>query len=378
MIYDIFYISDGSIDVEKWEIFHKKFPLARKLENVNSYNDIKSKSFTKFFWVVWDDLEIVDDFKFEYRISEWDEQYIHVFKNGSYYNGVCLFSKDISVSDREFKNRFFINKKEIDISASNYTIVDYDIIFISYQEPNADTLYEDLKIRFPRAKRVHGVKGIHQAHIEAAKIANTEMFWVVDGDASIDPTFNFEFNDADKFTVYIWSSKNPINLLKYGYGGVKLLPKKLTLSMDTTTADMTTSISTKLRVMKQVSNITAFNVDEFSTWRSAFRECVKLSSKVIDRNYDRETDTRLKIWCSVGKDKPFGIHCIGGARAGYQYGTKHIGNNEALAKINDFDWLKKKYEEWLPLLESYQEYVEKTKAYKDKNKINDTDDDSKY
>jgi hypothetical protein len=56
MIYDIFYISDGSIDIEKWNNFKNRFPLARKIENVNSYNDIKSKSFTKFFWIVWDDL----------------------------------------------------------------------------------------------------------------------------------------------------------------------------------------------------------------------------------------------------------------------------------------------------------------------------------
>jgi hypothetical protein len=135
---------------------------------------------------------------------------------------------------------------------------------------------------------------------------------------------------------------------------------------------MTTSISTKLKVMKEISNITAFNVDEFSTWRSAFRECVKLSSKVIDRNYDRETDTRLKIWCSVGKVKPFGIYCIGGARAGYRYGTTHIGDNEALAKINDFDWLKKEYEAWLPLLEAYEGYTERVKQYKNKNN-NDTE-----
>lgn len=354
MIYDIFYISDGSIDNEKWNTFRSRFPLARKLENVTSYAAVKSKAFTKFFWVVWDDLEIADDFKFEYRIPEWDEQYIHVFKNGSHHNGICLFSKDANVSDREFKNRFFVNKKEMDIVASNYTTTEYDIIFISYQEPNADELYENLKERFPRAKRVHGVKGIHQAHIEAAKLSTTDMFWVVDGDAVIEPTFNFEFNDAEKFTVYIWSSKNPINLLKYGYGGVKLLPKKLTLSMDTTTADMTTSISTKLRVMKQVSNITAFNVDEFSTWRSAFRECVKLSSKVIDRNYDQETETRLKIWCAVGKEKPFGEYSIGGALAGYKYGTSNVDNNEALSKINDFDWLKTEYEAWLPLLDAYR------------------------
>ena len=65
MIYDIFYISDGLINNEKWNTFKSRFPLARKLENVTSYADIRSKAFTKFFWVVWDDLEIVDDFKYE-------------------------------------------------------------------------------------------------------------------------------------------------------------------------------------------------------------------------------------------------------------------------------------------------------------------------
>ena len=229
MIYDIFFISDGLIETDKWNAFQERFPTARKLENVKTYSDIKAKAFTKFFWVVWDDLEIVEDCKFDYRVPSWDEEYIHVFKNGSYYNGVCLFSKQNSISDREFKNRFFLNKKEIDIIASNYLKIDYDIVFISYNEPNADLLYEELVNRFPRAKRVHGIKGIHQAHIEAAKIATTEMFGVVDGDAKIDPKFTFEFNDAEKFTVYIWTSINPINKLKYGYGGVKLLPRKLTL-----------------------------------------------------------------------------------------------------------------------------------------------------
>ena len=61
----------------------------------------------------------------------------------------------------------------------------YDIVFISYQEPNADENYNKLLKRFPLAKRVHGVKGIHQAHIEAAKKACTKMFYVVDGDALI-------------------------------------------------------------------------------------------------------------------------------------------------------------------------------------------------
>ena len=45
----------------------------------------------------------------------------------------------------------------------------YDIVFISYNELAADDNYALLKARFPMAKRVHGVKGIHQAHIKAAK-----------------------------------------------------------------------------------------------------------------------------------------------------------------------------------------------------------------
>ena len=65
----------------------------------------------------------------------------------------------------------------------------YDIVFISYQEPNADENYGKLKERFPLAKRLHGVKGIHQAHIAAAKKCFTKMFWIVDGDAIIENNF---------------------------------------------------------------------------------------------------------------------------------------------------------------------------------------------
>ena len=56
----------------------------------------------------------------------------------------------------------------------------------------ADENFARLKERFPLAKRVHGVKGIHQAHIAAAKKAFTQMFWVVDGDAKVVEDFDFD------------------------------------------------------------------------------------------------------------------------------------------------------------------------------------------
>jgi hypothetical protein len=217
----------------------------------------------------------------------------------------------------------------------------YDIIFISYQEPNADENFAKLKARFPRAQRVHGVKGIHQAHIAAAKKSFTKMFWVVDGDAEIVDGFNFDYV-ADAWSqecVHVWRSINPVNGLEYGYGGVKLLPKSLTAKMDITKPDMTTSISPLFKAIDEVSNITKFNTDPFNSWKSAFRECVKLSSKIIDRQDDSETALRLSRWCTIGCD----LDAIAGAIAGQKYGTTHKDNVDALKKINDFDWLLEQF-----------------------------------
>ena len=221
----------------------------------------------------------------------------------------------------------------------------FDIIFISYQEPNADQNYKLLVDRFPTAKRIHGVKGIHQAHIAGAKQCWTKMFWIVDGDAQIVEDFDFSFK-PDKWnteTVHVWRSRNPINDMEYGYGGVKLFPTQLTIDMDVNKPDMTTSISNKFCAMHNVSNITAFNTGEFETWKSAFRECCKLSSRVIDRQKDNETQERLHTWCTVGIDRPFGEYAIKGAKAGAAYGARNKDNIDNLKEINDFEWLKEKF-----------------------------------
>jgi hypothetical protein len=543
MLYDIFYISKDRIAESDWLAFRSRFPSSQKIENVKTFTDIKKKAFTKFFWVVWDDLVVADDFNFEYRVSKWDEEYTHiwlndktfdginlfpktasitqkefdyrffmnkkeidvvastpkkfeiyniktyddylsvkeksttamfwavwndiivsedflfnyyiptydafhrnithVFKNGEFFDGIVLFSKYKEVTKKEFDHRFYIDKKEVEINASTprpydkfvietyddylnarekstselfwiipkevevldtfdfnlyfshhnsverklnhvfkhifrgeetingislvpkditltrkeidfrflvekkkYDVVatklkPYDIVFISYNEITADENYENLRKRFPQAKRVHGIKGIHNAHIEAAKKADTDMFWVVDGDAIIVDDFNFnhEVSVYEKDIVHVWSSKNPINNLEYGYGGVKLLPRKLTIGMDLSKPDMTTGISSKFKVVKVVSNITSFNTDPFSTWKSAFRECVKLSSKVIDRQVNDETEQRLNAWCILNESAPYGLYAHVGALAGKQYGQENAGNIPALSLINDFDWL---------------------------------------
>jgi|LakMenE01Jun11ns_1017448.scaffolds.fasta_scaffold9841145_2 hypothetical protein len=449
-MYDIFLVSKSAVCNNYWQTFKKRYPRSQKIDNVTSFDQIKSKAFTKFFWVVWEDLLVDESFDFSYKVSQWDNNYIHVYKNGEFFDGVYLISKTANISQREFENRFFVNgKKEIDIVASHpkpydiYYIDTYDeylnaietattdmfwvvwkevvvnskfkfdfkvpkyeqhiphvfkngkffdgicifprtvkvtqrefenrfyvekkeidivasiprifdIFFISYNESNADENYKALLTKVPFAKRIHGVKGIHQAHLQAAKESTSEMFWIVDGDAQVledfeftvpqIPYYNLQERNHFNETVHVWKSQNPINNLTYGYGGIKLFPKKLTLNMDLTKPDMTTSISNNFKVMPTVSNITQFNTDPFTTWRSAFRECVKLSSNVIDRYYDKETDHRLQIWCTEGIENKYGEYAIDGAIEGKKYGENNIGNLQALSKINDFDWLKDKFE----------------------------------
>lgn len=327
---------------------------------VNNYDDYEfacRTSKTDMFFMINDDVVVDTDFDWNFYIShhnQYERKINHVWKNGEYFDGISLVNRQSSLSQREIDYRFFAIKKEYEQAASQPK--PYDIVFISSNEPNADENYNLLKQQYPRAKRVHGVKGIHQAHIAAAKLCDTEMFWAVDGDAEILDTFDFNHQiaryDVDgRSTVYVWRSYNPVNSLVYGYGGVKLLPTELTKNVDVNSPDMTTSISKNFKAIAEMSNKTAFNTDPFSAWRSGFRECVKLASQAIDRQVAEETEFRLDAWCSRGSDKPFGKYAILGARAGKAYGESNKGDKTALAKINDFDWLLKQFKQSYPQAE---------------------------
>ena len=328
------------------------------IDTFNDYEHALSTASTDMFWVIPPEVEPMPDFKFDLQFpyqNKYELSINHVFKNIDVeeikYNGIMLLSKKRPISAREIEYRYLIEKKEYDLVASKLKL--YDIVFISYNEPNADENFSKLIDRFPRAKRVHGVKGIHQAHIAAAKLATTPMFWVVDGDAIVEDNFEFDLllpkHDTD--IVHVWLSKNPINGLTYGYGGVKLLPKNLTINMEMTSVDMTMAISKKFKVIKEVSNLTVFNTDPFNTWKSAFRECVKLASRPVDSGYQEETEDRLITWCSVGSDKLYGEYSIAGARAGKQYGLLNIADANQLRKINDFEWLQNQFNLLQPLVE---------------------------
>lgn len=319
------------------------------INNFDDYLNALKISKTEMFWGIFPDLILEKDFNFDYYVPKYDSFHrniTHVFKNGIHYDGICLFSNKNTLSKRELEYRFFANKKEVDIIASHPR--PYDVVFISYFEKYAEENFNNVKKHLlPGQKifRINGIKGIHNAHREAAGIVESSMFWVVDADASIKENFLFDYHvvSHNQDMVHVWRSINPINDLEYGNGGVKLLPKNLTLAMSNDSLDMTTSISYKFMAVDVISNVNLFNTDPYSTWRSAFRECVKLSAKIIKGQVNEETEDRLDKWCTLGQDRPYGKYAIQGAIAGRDYGLKHKNNPDELNKINDYTWLEEYY-----------------------------------
>ena len=217
----------------------------------------------------------------------------------------------------------------------------FDIIYMSYQESNADENWQKLVDRFPWAQRVHGVKGLVNAHIECAKVSRTSMYWHVEADTIVNDDFNFTYR-PDKWNrdvVHVWRAENPVNGLTYGNNGIKLFPTEKVLALEgKKVTDFTTSVSDKFKAVQEVASTVSADTDAYNTWKSAFRECVKLQSGLIDRQNQKETEERLEAWCTVGHG-PHGQSSVDGANDG----KKYVLDGGDVTKINDFDWLQEVY-----------------------------------
>lgn len=228
-----------------------------------------------------------------------------------------------------------------------------DIIFISYDEPNADQNWQNLRKRFPHAKRVHGVKGIANAHIEAAKKASTTFFYVVDADAEILDAFKFEYKPTEHEAeyVHIWSAFNPAIGLDYGYGGVKLFSKKFFANV-TSQLDFTTTLAKGIKLMPEIACVTKFNSDPFRAYRGSFREAAKLyvttQSADIPKKERDEARERLSAWVEPLRHCAFRSHVVAGARQGLYESKKAGADKSGLMFINDHDLLNRLFAETNP------------------------------
>lgn len=238
-------------------------------------------------------------------------------------------------------------------------IIEQDIIFLSYDEPNAEKNYADLCNKAPWAKRVHGVKGSDAAHKACAKLSETEYFVTVDADNIVNPKFleveiDLPALGLSSENVFSWCGKVHVNGLMYGNGGLKLWTRKFVNEMKThensdpsdTKGLVEFCFDNRYYQFNENYSESFTNETPFQAWRAGFREGVKMSldqgakvtnlNKIWWQNYQR-----LLIWCNIGEDVKNGAWSIYGAREG---AYKTNCTDWDYANVRDFDWLTNEWE----------------------------------
>lgn len=215
-----------------------------------------------------------------------------------------------------------------------------DVVFLSYEEPCADSFYEALNKQVDgRALRVHGVKGWDAAHKAAAAVSTTPYFVLVDGDALVYEEFWIQRIrvpvSLQNAGCYSFCARNMVNDLCYGYGGLKIWNKDFVLSMQTHEAsdDPSTSIEfcwqDGYHHFASIWNETHINLGPMQAARAGFREVAKLLHPncvyTPFENLPFEVQRKVVQWCTLGSDATNGIYCLLGANAAYLQATKNQG-----------------------------------------------------
>lgn len=221
------------------------------------------------------------------------------------------------------------------------------VYFLYTQEANMNDNWERLTSIVPAATAVASVGSIFASHKHIADQCTADSFYVVDGDSWIVDGFNFDRKiDLTPRSVAVFRSHNPVNGLVYGHGGVKLFSKDCFSIDRIDRPDMTTTLADSYIKVNTLATEHRFNYSPYSTWRTAFREAVKLSSGINKNNNDQESQDRLKMWCTAGLEAAYGFFSTAGAQQGVAY-TRDP--DYVAANVNDFVWLRDRFIEWTQL-----------------------------
>jgi len=212
-----------------------------------------------------------------------------------------------------------------------------DIVFISNGEVNADYNYERLKFHVGnrnRIQRVDRVPGRVAAYHAAAQASSTPWFFAVFAKLEVDHLFDWSWQ-PDRLQQpkhYIFCARNPVNELEYGHQAMIAYNKTLVLANTGHGLDFT--LDSAHEVVPILSGTAYYNMDDWTCWRTAFRECIKLRDAI-----DVESQYRLRQWLTVNKAGTVGEWSIRGAHDAVEYYESVGGDFTELRKSYDWAWL---------------------------------------
>ena len=225
----------------------------------------------------------------DYEPSLWKKRNLHAFtQSGS----VLLVPRDCK---QHFKDQFYDYPYILRHTDYNIEEKPLDVVYLSNGEKNADKNWFLLKASCPRAKRIDGVTGRAQAYKACAEVSETPWFFNVFAKCRVES--NFDFNWQPDWLQgpkhWIFHSRNPVNGLEYGHMGIIAYHKQMVL--DATEWGLDFTLSARHGVVPVVGSTADFDTTPYETWRTAFRECVKLTQQS-----DIESRYRLEQWSTVG------------------------------------------------------------------------------
>lgn len=260
-------------------------------------------------------------------------------------NAICAVPRDI---------KLYLNTQVYDYpyvlkDHSRYYFLEtqLDIVYISNGEPNEQEYYDWLTNNTSArdySGKIHWVRGVNgrtQAYQEAASRSSTPWFFTVFAKLRVDPNFDFNWK-PDYFQQpkhYIFHAKNPVNDLEYGHMGMIAYNKMLTLNTQETGLDFT--LSAAHEVVPVHSGVAEYNQDSWVTWRTAFREVLKLKH-FTSLNLDIQAKHRLNRWLTVAQGD-FAEWSIHGATDAVEYYDSVAGDFAKLKLSYEWSWLSQYY-----------------------------------
>jgi hypothetical protein len=212
-----------------------------------------------------------------------------------------------------------------------------DIVFISNGESNAEQNYKRLSLlpKDNRLVRVDNINGRAAAYHAAARASTTPWFFAVFAKLEVDIDFDWSWQPDRMQQVkhYIFHAKNPCNGLVYGHQAMIAYNRQLVLNNPGVGLDFT--LDSPHEVVPILSGVAHYNTSPWSSWRTAFRECIKLKANLPDV----ESEYRLGKWLDVNSDEADPQWSRWGAEDAVEYYNQVDGDFAALKKSYEWDWL---------------------------------------
>jgi hypothetical protein len=284
--------------------------------------------------------------------------YFFNYDRGVQYNPSIWYAKDRQIVGFSAGNSYILAPRDAK-SAINTQAYDYpyitkmpmfdehalDIIYISNGEPDAERWYEHListvDLTRRSVKRVQNVDGRANAYKAAAELSTTPWFFAVFAKLEVNTAFdwNWQPDYLQGPKHYIFHSKNPVNGLEYGHMGVIAYNKRLVIETTDTGLDFT--LSKAHAVVPLLSATAHYNTTPELTWRTAFRECIKLKDDV-ERTGSIESRYRLDRWLTTAEGN-CAESSLQGAQDALEYYNDVAGDYAKLMLTFEWAWLKQYY-----------------------------------